>query len=38
MDDAKVVQPDGYRQAREGWMGGSYPSEGGSADPLCLLG
>jgi hypothetical protein len=32
-DDTKVVQPDGYGQARRGWKGGSYPLAGGSDDP-----
>jgi hypothetical protein len=27
-DDAKVVQPGGYGQARSGWSGGSYPPQG----------
>ena len=32
-DNANVVQPNGYGQARSGWRGGSTPSLGGGADP-----
>ena len=31
-DNANVVKPDGYGQARSGWSGGSYPRMG-TGDP-----
>ena len=37
-DNANVVQPDGYGQARGGWRGGSTPSLGGGANPPEKLG
>jgi hypothetical protein len=37
-DNANVVQPDGYRQARGEWRGGSTPSLGGALTPPEKLG